>query len=125
MVPHTKLDDIVDQSSSSVIKNSNQRSISKSELPRPLHGLSVLESDQVRDAVLKARGTDAVIKFHTIYLSKPIKKELVAFLEAEHSGTIGDETPRPATMLYKQTVPYNTNSPLSILTLDTQSITDW
>jgi primary-amine oxidase len=62
----------------------------------PLEQLSVAESELARETILKARGGNVAIHYRSIFLEEPPKKELCHFLEAEHSGRITSQTPRPA-----------------------------
>lgn len=68
---------------------------SRTITPHPLDQLSVTESDTARKSVLNARGQGVAIQFRSIALEEPPKKELCQFLEAEHSGRLATQTPRP------------------------------
>lgn len=65
-------------------------------VPHPLDPLSPGETSTSRQAIINARGSDAVIRFRSIVLEEPPKEELVRFLDFEHSGTLSAQTPRPA-----------------------------
>ncbi|KAF8862645.1 copper amine oxidase [Acephala macrosclerotiorum] len=67
-----------------------------SAIPHPLDPLSVVESDSVRETILRSRGQDNAIHFRSIYLEEPPKKELSSFLELENVGKVTSQTPRPA-----------------------------
>lgn len=64
------------------------------DLPHPLSGLSLEESNLARDIILGCHA-DAVLKFRLIWLLEPPKAEVVDFLESEHSGQLTNATPRP------------------------------
>ncbi|KJZ75173.1 Copper amine oxidase 1 [Hirsutella minnesotensis 3608] len=64
-------------------------------IPHPLSSLSVEETNQARDTVLKLH-PGAIVDFRTIYLLEPPKLEVKLFLELEHNGSVTDDTPRPA-----------------------------
>jgi primary-amine oxidase len=66
----------------------------KSAIPHPLAQLASHEIDVARQVVTKSRNGH-LIMFRDIYLEEPIKAELVPFLEAEHSGGLNSDTPRP------------------------------
>lgn len=63
--------------------------------PHPLAELSQPEFLQARDAVIKIHGASQPLFFRAVYLQEPAKAELLPFLNAEHSGTLTDSTPRP------------------------------
>ena len=65
-------------------------------LPHPLDHLSVAESDRARQIILDIRGSDVAIRFRSIALEEPLKKELWPFLELEHADRLTADTPRPA-----------------------------
>jgi primary-amine oxidase len=67
-----------------------------SSVPHPLDPLSTAEFEKARQCIISARGEDVIIKFRAIYSEEPPKRELVPFLEAEHSTGIDSHTPRPA-----------------------------
>jgi primary-amine oxidase len=67
-----------------------------SSIPHPLDPLSKAEFEKARQCIIAARGSDVVIKFRAIYREEPPKRELVPYLDAEHSGGITPSTPRPA-----------------------------
>ncbi|KAK1242737.1 hypothetical protein MKX08_005549 [Trichoderma sp. CBMAI-0020] len=64
--------------------------------PHPLAPLSAAEHTQARDAVAKLHGPSETIFFRAIHLQEPKKSELQPFLEAEHTGSLAEDTPRPA-----------------------------
>lgn len=64
--------------------------------PHPLAPLSNAEHTKARDAVAKLHGASESIFFRAIHLQEPRKAELQPFLEAEHTGTLTEETKRPA-----------------------------
>ncbi|KAI9684656.1 MAG: hypothetical protein M1829_000029 [Trizodia sp. TS-e1964] len=64
-------------------------------IPHPLSQLSVEETHIARDVILKAQER-SVVQFRSIYLEEPAKPELLEFLDAEHKGTLDQNTPRPA-----------------------------
>lgn len=68
---------------------------SSNPLPHPLDPLSVVESDSVRETILRTRGQDSAIHFRTIFLQEPLKKELSQFLDLENAGKITPLSPRP------------------------------
>ena len=96
MAPHQITDDIAGKTYSMTINDVNTRTKPSKSLPHPLNALSISECDKVRDGVLRARGTDTVVKFRTIFLSEPIKKELIPYLEAERTGSVSEDIQRPA-----------------------------
>ncbi|GJC97599.1 amine oxidase [Colletotrichum higginsianum] len=63
--------------------------------PHPLTALSRDEFKTARDIVTNLYGSDSSLFYRAIFLQEPKKAELVPFLQAEHAGTITDETPRP------------------------------
>lgn len=65
-------------------------------IPHPLDPLSVVESDSVREIILRSRGRKSAIHFRSIYLEEPPKKELSPFLDLENVGRVTSQTPRPA-----------------------------
>lgn len=73
-----------------------QGSPTGSSLPHPFDQLSVAETNLARQVVLDARGNDVAIKFRSIALDEPPKKELWEFLEVEHAGKLTTETHRPS-----------------------------
>jgi primary-amine oxidase len=64
--------------------------------PHPLAPLSDAEHLQARDAVAKLHGASETIFFRAIHLQEPTKAALQPFLEAEHTGALTEDTPRPA-----------------------------
>ncbi|KAL7800127.1 copper amine oxidase [Trichoderma ceciliae] len=64
--------------------------------PHPLAPLSDAEHIKARDAVAKLHGASESIFFRAIHLQEPKKAELQPFLEAEHKGTLTEDTRRPA-----------------------------
>lgn len=64
--------------------------------PHPLAPLSEAEHIKARDAVAKLHGASESIFFRAIHLQEPKKSELRPFLEAEHTGTLTEDTKRPA-----------------------------
>lgn len=65
-------------------------------LPHPLEQLSIAESDAARQIILDARGAQVAINFRSIALEEPPKKELIKFLDLEHTGKLTARTARPA-----------------------------
>lgn len=63
--------------------------------PHPLAPLSEAEHTKARDAVAKLHGASESIFFRAIHVQEPKKAELQPFLEAEHTGTLTEETKRP------------------------------
>lgn len=63
--------------------------------PHPLAPLSAAEHTQARDAVAKLHGPSETIFFRAIHLQEPKKSDLQPFLEAEHTGTLTEDTLRP------------------------------
>jgi primary-amine oxidase len=63
--------------------------------PHPLEQLSLDKCSRVRQVVLNS-SRDSVVDFRTISLEEPAKSQLQAFLGIEHSGSLQDDTPRPA-----------------------------
>jgi primary-amine oxidase len=68
----------------------------RNQAPHPLDQLSATESDLARQVILDTRGGHATIRFRSIALEEPPKKELWAFLELEHAGRLTTQTRRPA-----------------------------
>ncbi|RDW66941.1 amine oxidase-7 [Coleophoma crateriformis] len=68
---------------------------SRTSIPHPLDPLSVAECETARQSILKLRGSNVAIRFRAIALDEPLKTELCQFLDAEHSGTLSSNTPRP------------------------------
>lgn len=102
MAPHEVIEE---PSSSSYTAGSNVESLKKlaiSSTAHPLDPLSISECDRARQAILNVRGPEVLIKFRAIYMYEPPKRELVAFLEAEHSNGLSTKTPRPARQAYIQ-----------------------
>lgn len=64
-------------------------------LPHPLDPLSILESDSVREAILRIQGNDSAIHFRSIFLEEPPKKDLTKFLDLESAGKTTSTIPRP------------------------------
>jgi primary-amine oxidase len=62
--------------------------------PHPLASLSSGEIDTARQVVTKARD-GYLLLFRDIFTEEPKKVELVSFLDAEHSGRLTADTPRP------------------------------
>ncbi|KAI9871407.1 MAG: hypothetical protein M1830_002949, partial [Pleopsidium flavum] len=62
--------------------------------PHPLDQLTVNETKVARETVLNARG-NSIIEFRAIALEEPPKAEVLAFLDAEHSGSLSSKTERP------------------------------
>jgi primary-amine oxidase len=60
----------------------------------PLTPLSEAEINVARDVIL-ASYPDKVIFFREIYLEEPAKKDLVPYLQLEHSGKLSLTSPRP------------------------------
>lgn len=65
-------------------------------LPHPLEQLSIAESDAARQIILDVRGAQVAINFRSIALEEPPKKELIKFLDLEHTGKLTARTARPA-----------------------------
>lgn len=63
--------------------------------PHPLDALTVAETLTAREAVLSLH-PDSLFNFREIFLAEPRKRELVPFLDLEHSGKLTASTPRPA-----------------------------
>lgn len=63
--------------------------------PHPLSQLSADEFRKARDIVKDLHGPDTSIFFRAISLSEPSKAELIPYLEAEHAGSLTDDTVRP------------------------------
>jgi primary-amine oxidase len=63
--------------------------------PHPLQSLSLQEVQLAKDIVLQEHEDELVI-IREICLQEPPKKELVKFLELEHSGSLTDSSPRPS-----------------------------
>lgn len=61
----------------------------------PLHQLTIDETAIARKTIVNARGS-SVIEFRSIALEEPPKAELLAYLDAEHSGSLSSRTRRPA-----------------------------
>ncbi len=61
----------------------------------PLDQLTLSETSIARETILHAR-EQSVIEFRSIFLEEPPKAELVAFLDAEHGGSLSSRTQRPA-----------------------------
>lgn len=64
--------------------------------PHPLSQLSADDFTKARDLVVKQYESSQPLFFRSIYLDEPKRADLVPFLEAEHAGTLGPDTPRPA-----------------------------
>jgi Cu2+-containing amine oxidase len=62
--------------------------------PHPLARLTSQEIDVARQVVNKAHAGHLFL-FRDIFSEEPAKADLVPFLEAEHSGLLTEETPRP------------------------------
>ncbi|RYP70716.1 hypothetical protein DL769_004887 [Monosporascus sp. CRB-8-3] len=62
--------------------------------PHPLSALSIDETNLARDVVVEQH-PGVVLDFRQIFLQEPPKAEVVAFLAAEHAGTLSDTIPRP------------------------------
>ena len=62
--------------------------------PHPLAPLKSHEIDTARQVVTAARA-GSLLLYRDIFTQEPTKAELVPFLEAEHSGQLTEETPRP------------------------------
>ncbi len=63
--------------------------------PHPLGQLTINETKIARGIILNARG-NSIIEFRAIALEEPPKAEVLAFLDAEHSGSLNSRTRRPA-----------------------------
>jgi hypothetical protein len=71
--------------------------LTTSDEPFHVHPLAQLRSPEIdvaRQVVTKARSA-CLLLFRDIFTEEPKKAELVPFLNAEHSGQLSDETPRP------------------------------
>lgn len=79
----------------SLLHRSNGIKNTTLSLPHPLEPLSIAEFEQARESILRARGSDVLIKFRSIFLEEPPKRELAAFLETEHAGTTDLQNHRP------------------------------
>jgi primary-amine oxidase len=64
--------------------------------PHPLSNLSLEETNYARSIILTTEDTGVVIHFRSIFLQEPAKKDLVLFLEVEHSGRLNVDSARPA-----------------------------
>ncbi|KAJ4129005.1 hypothetical protein NW768_007534 [Fusarium equiseti] len=62
--------------------------------PHPLSALSSRETNLARD-IVKAVHPGAILYFRQSYLFEPPKKEVLKFLELEHSGNLHTTSPRP------------------------------
>lgn len=62
--------------------------------PHPLNSLRAGEIDIACRVVREAR-TGCLLLFRDIFLEEPVKATLVPFLDAEHSGHLTEDTPRP------------------------------
>lgn len=76
--------------------------ISLSAPAHPLDPLSLAEAGLARKIILDVRGLGVVVKFRSIFMHEPPKRDLVPFLELEHSKGISADTPRPAREAYVQ-----------------------
>lgn len=65
-------------------------------LPHPLASLSEAEYLKALETVRKYHGADTSLYFRAIHLQEPNKADLIPFLEAEHAGSLTEETKRPA-----------------------------
>lgn len=65
----------------------------------PFDQLTIQESEQARDIVLKLH-SDRTIFFRYIYLEEPPKAQIKAYLEAEHNGKTPDPLDRKALVQY-------------------------
>lgn len=63
--------------------------------PHPFSALTIEETGVARDVILKAH-PGASIYFRIVSLLEPPKTELAQFLEAEHTGKLTSNTPRPS-----------------------------
>ncbi|KAM0273924.1 hypothetical protein ACHAQH_008128 [Verticillium albo-atrum] len=61
----------------------------------PLSPLTKAEFEQARDIVIKLQEAEHTLFFRSGCLQEPAKAELVPFLQAEHEGSLTDDTPRP------------------------------
>jgi len=61
----------------------------------PLTPLTIAETDAARDILLGSH-PGASIYFRIVTLLEPAKAELTKYLDAEHSGQLSPNTPRPA-----------------------------
>lgn len=82
-------------STNGVVATSQRGPMPKFATKHPLEQLSVDEVNVARQAVLEARKAFGIL-FRNIYAVEPAKAELVKFLDAEHTGTLSSETPRPS-----------------------------
>lgn len=69
--------------------------------PHPLSNLSVEETNQARDLVLKLH-PETVVNFRATFLLEPPKAEVKIFLELEHAGRITSDAPRPSRLAQVQ-----------------------
>lgn len=63
--------------------------------PHPLTALTIDETNVARDVIINSH-PGASIYFRIISLLEPPKAEVIKFLDAEHSGQLSQDTPRPA-----------------------------
>ncbi|TQN68826.1 Copper amine oxidase 1 [Colletotrichum shisoi] len=89
--------------------------------PHPLAALTRDEFKTARDIVTNLYGSDSTLFYRAIFLQEPKKADLVPFLQAEHAGTITDETPRPRRLARLQ---YDVIRTTSKLPEHTQSVVD-
>jgi primary-amine oxidase len=63
-------------------------------LPHPLSPLSIEETNQARDIVLRS-STNEVVQFRMIYRQEPEKAQLIPFLDLEHANRLTSGSSRP------------------------------
>jgi primary-amine oxidase len=71
------------------------QNVSTASFPHPLDQLSAAETSVARGVILAARGGNVAIKFRSIFLEEPLKKELSQFLDLEHAGQLNNNLQRP------------------------------
>lgn len=71
-----------------------------SQRPHPLRELTESEILVAREVIIQHVGSSDAIFFRTIHLNEPAKDELLPFLQAEHDGTLTDQTPQPARLAF-------------------------
>jgi primary-amine oxidase len=68
--------------------------------PHPLKELTEADILIAREVIISHVGSSDAIFFRTIHLNEPLKNDLLPFLQAEHDGTLSEETPRPARIAF-------------------------
>jgi primary-amine oxidase len=79
--------------------------------PHPLQALSLQEVQLAKDIVLQEHDGELVI-IREIALQEPPKKELLKFLDLEHSGSLKASSPRPARLAAASYDVIGSDSPL-------------